>query len=262
MSYSLGALADFVQLGPQVYPARPNGVQVIMRGPHGQRLSVDPVRSRQLNPRGSGFNFWVEQLNVPANRAWIPTPKVVGLLGLGADAPDISVLEVCSSGAPPPPNFGPPPSDPSERSMWKALNDDVGAACRGRVDEARRQLAVDWQIRGGALSVTQKANFQPMVIQAQVYMDLAQGGAKQRLAETQAREAAYSGRVRAYDAQVASECSGFDPSCWARKAGGAAGDAAKAAWAPLLGVAALAAGGLAIYALASGYGRGLATKGA
>jgi hypothetical protein len=83
VSYTLGALNDFMQVGPQVYPERANAVQVIMRGPHGQRMAADPVRTREGQARGSGFRTWVEQLNVPADQAWNPPQRVVGLLGLG-----------------------------------------------------------------------------------------------------------------------------------------------------------------------------------
>jgi hypothetical protein len=78
----MGELAGFIRLGPQVYPERTNAVQIIERGPHGQRLAADPVKVRE-HERGSGFRFWVEELNVPANRSWNPRQRVTGLLGLG-----------------------------------------------------------------------------------------------------------------------------------------------------------------------------------
>jgi len=78
----MGELAGFMRLGPQVYPERTNAVQIIERGPHGQRLAADPVKVRE-HERGSGFRFWVEELNVPANESWNPRQRVTGLLGLG-----------------------------------------------------------------------------------------------------------------------------------------------------------------------------------
>jgi hypothetical protein len=59
-------------------------VQIIMRGPHGQRLAADPVYIRAHDqPRGSGFRWWAEELNVPADVKWNPQQVVTGLMGLG-----------------------------------------------------------------------------------------------------------------------------------------------------------------------------------
>jgi hypothetical protein len=78
-------LGGHLQIGPHYYPdRRTNGVQVIMRGPHGQRLAADPVYIRAHNqPRGSGFRWWVEDLNVPPDLAWNPQQVVTGVMGLG-----------------------------------------------------------------------------------------------------------------------------------------------------------------------------------
>jgi hypothetical protein len=83
MALEMNQLAGFMRLGPQTFPARPNAVQVIERGPHGKRMAADPVATRLRKPRGSGFRFWVEQLNVPADESWNPPQRVVGLMGLG-----------------------------------------------------------------------------------------------------------------------------------------------------------------------------------
>lgn len=85
MTLSMNELSGFLQLGPQQYPERPEGVQVIQRGPHGMRLSADPVRTREGKLRGSGFRWWGEMLNVPADQQWVSKMKVVGLLGMGAN---------------------------------------------------------------------------------------------------------------------------------------------------------------------------------
>lgn len=84
MALTMDGLAGFMRLGPQVYPARPGAAQVIERGPHGKRLAEDPVTKRLRAPKGSGFEYWVENLNVPASESWNPPQRVVGLMGLGA----------------------------------------------------------------------------------------------------------------------------------------------------------------------------------
>jgi hypothetical protein len=84
MAIGMNTLAGFMRIGPQTFPDRPNAVQVIERGPHGKRLAADPVTVRLGQPRGSGFRFWVEQLNVPADESWNPPQRIVGLMGLGS----------------------------------------------------------------------------------------------------------------------------------------------------------------------------------
>jgi hypothetical protein len=78
-------LGGHLQIGPHYYPdRRTNGVQIIMRGPHGQRLAADPVYIRAHDqPRGSGFRWWHEELNVPPDLAWNPQQVVTGVMGLG-----------------------------------------------------------------------------------------------------------------------------------------------------------------------------------
>jgi len=83
MALAMNTLSGFLRIGPQEYPPRPNAVQIIERGPHGMRLAADPVASRFRQPRGSGFRFWIEDLNVPADVSWNPPQRLVGLLGLG-----------------------------------------------------------------------------------------------------------------------------------------------------------------------------------
>ncbi len=85
-TFTMDSLGGFLRVGPQAYAENPNGVPVIQRGPHGMYLSRDPVVTREHERSGSGFRFWVEQLNVPADESWTPEAKVVGLLGMG-DAP-------------------------------------------------------------------------------------------------------------------------------------------------------------------------------
>lgn len=84
MSYSMNNLAGFLQIGPHYFPDRPDGAQIIMRGPHGQRLAADPVHTREGKTRGSGFRWWTEELYVPPNVKWNPQQVVTGVMGLGA----------------------------------------------------------------------------------------------------------------------------------------------------------------------------------
>jgi hypothetical protein len=78
-----GQLGGFLKVGPHYFPPRPEGAQVIMRGPHGQRLAADPVHTRAGRVRGSGFRFWSEQLNVRPDMKWNPQQVVTGVMGLG-----------------------------------------------------------------------------------------------------------------------------------------------------------------------------------
>lgn len=81
----VGQLGGFLQVGPHYFPPRRSGAQIIMRGPHGQRLAADPVYLRGSNqPRGSGFRFWSEELNIPADMKWNPQQVVTGVMGLGS----------------------------------------------------------------------------------------------------------------------------------------------------------------------------------
>jgi hypothetical protein len=81
-----GQLGGFLQVGPHYFPdRRANGVQIIMRGPHGQRLAANPVYLREHDqPRGSGFRFWTEELNIPPDVEWNPQQVVTGVMGLGS----------------------------------------------------------------------------------------------------------------------------------------------------------------------------------
>jgi hypothetical protein len=83
MAYTVNALSGFLQIGPHYFPKRRDGAQIIMRGPHGQRLAADPVRTREGRVRGSGFRFWSEQLNIPADVKWNPQQVVTGVMGMG-----------------------------------------------------------------------------------------------------------------------------------------------------------------------------------
>lgn len=83
MAYTVEALSGFLQIGPHYFPKRRDGAQIIMRGPHGQRLAADPVRTREGRTRGSGFRFWHEELNIPANVKWNPQQVVTGVMGMG-----------------------------------------------------------------------------------------------------------------------------------------------------------------------------------
>ncbi len=200
MALEMSALSGFMRLGTQVYPARPNAAQIIERGPHGARLGADPIANRLKNPRGSGFRFWVEQMNIPANESWNPPQRVVGLLGLGA-SPDVNKLLVCSKGAPPKPDFGPPPppANGPARSMWKNLHDVAGAACRGRVGSAKEILESAWQQFGPRMNSSWQAKLAPQVQKARGYIKLAAQGAGARLKETESREAGFSSRMKAWN---------------------------------------------------------------
>ena len=77
-------LSGFLHVGPHHYPRRTQGAQIIRRGPHGKRLAADPVKSRSGQPRGSGFRFWVEQLNVKPDVRWNPKQEVTGVMGMGS----------------------------------------------------------------------------------------------------------------------------------------------------------------------------------
>jgi hypothetical protein len=84
MAYTMNTLSGFLQIGPHYFPDRPDGAQIIMRGPHGQRLAADPVFLRSHDqPRGSGFRFWHEELNVKPDVKWNPQQVVTGVMGLG-----------------------------------------------------------------------------------------------------------------------------------------------------------------------------------
>lgn len=88
----MSGLGDALHVGPHYYPPRPEGAMLIERGPHGMRLAADPVKSRLGRPRGSGFRFWVEELNPqfkPDNQ-WVPQQRVVGMFGLGANGGGVS----------------------------------------------------------------------------------------------------------------------------------------------------------------------------
>lgn len=84
MAYTMNnlGLGGFLRVGPQRYPPRRRGAQVIMRGPHGMRLAADPVVTREGKVRGSGFRFWSEMQFIPKNETWSPKQMVVGVLGL------------------------------------------------------------------------------------------------------------------------------------------------------------------------------------
>lgn len=150
MSYiPLGALADFVPVGPHYYTVdRPNAVQIIQRGPHGMRIAADPVRTREGKIRGSGFRFWNEQQVMRPDEKWYPREKVVGLMGLGWDwpwstpaSPDITPLASCVAGAPAPPSFVMPSSSYSPAaSLRQQLVEATQAACHGRQEAAQSAL--------------------------------------------------------------------------------------------------------------------------
>ena len=76
-----------LQIGPQVYPPRPYGVQVIQRGPHGRMLADGPQRG----PDGK-IRWWHEQMADKGQLAtwWRPEQQVVGLLGLGGVYDDVT----------------------------------------------------------------------------------------------------------------------------------------------------------------------------
>jgi len=83
MAYSMDSLSGFLRIGPQTYPPRRKGAQIIQRGPHGMRIAADPVISRSGKKRGSGFRWWTEQSLVKADEEWNPRQLVVGIMGLG-----------------------------------------------------------------------------------------------------------------------------------------------------------------------------------
>jgi len=70
----------FLQVGPQYYPPRVNGAQIIERGPHGARFAAGPQRQ----PDGT-FRWWSEQMSNAGDYKgyWQPQQRVLGVMGLG-----------------------------------------------------------------------------------------------------------------------------------------------------------------------------------
>jgi len=283
MTYTVEALGDFMRVGPQVYPERPNAVQVIMRGPHGKRLAADPVRTREGRARGSGFRTWIEQLNVPANESWNPPQKVVGLLGLGGAAEadrdtKVKLTAWAKSLNARSQTVAPAMASPLEAEIRAATSnldmfqpwddsDALSVAARvlswGMVDTSRYDS-----------SQTVRANLQRALLNVRIRTGVREG----RIPTAPERDvsvAAEFGKNVASSEFVSDvgrrgveilehpaavfDVTGKD-SVVRRGYGGTGKGYEGSGTALLLKVAAVAGVGLAIYALASGYGKGLATR--
>ena len=208
MSLTMDTLNGFMRVGPQVYPARPNAVQVIERGPHGKRLGQDPVTVRLGKPRGSGFRFWVEQLNVPADESWNPPQRVVGLMGMGTPPNASELYNACDSSLPPPPAAllnVPRGRSAGAQSMAKEFENVARAACRGRVGPARQILEGAWRYFGGQMTADERAAYEPALQASRAYISRIESGgqAGAALQRTESRESAFSDRMRAWNEQNA-----------------------------------------------------------
>jgi len=205
MSYiPLGALADFVTLGPQYYTTdRPNAVQVIQRGPHGMRFAADPVRTREGKIRGSGFRFWNEQQVMRPDEKWYPREKVVGLMGLGQEPPDIERLARCPSSAPVPPSLV-EPSDPRSpaASLRRQLVESMQAACHGRQDAAQAALrgAQYFMVQ---LPVSERGVWQQEAMKAQSYIKSLASVAPELKARQEEKEIDYARAMQEYNVKYA-----------------------------------------------------------
>jgi len=75
----------YLRVGPQYYPPRPLGAQVIQRGPHGYSFSEDPIKKRLRTGRGTGFVWWSEQMDAAGDQKgfWQPQQAVNAVMGLG-----------------------------------------------------------------------------------------------------------------------------------------------------------------------------------
>jgi len=194
-------LGGFLQVGPAFYPELPRGAQIIQRGPHGHRFAADPVVSRLTGQqRGSGFRWWKEQMDAGGDYEgyWQPNQIVEGVMGLGA-APDVSSVVNCPPGAPPMPTFpAPPPGDPA-RAVYAELQRAIGAACRGRIDPARKFATegVDYFMR--RLQPHQRSIWEAHRSVALAYIGQASSGAEGRLTTQLAREQAFQGDMQAWN---------------------------------------------------------------
>jgi len=293
MTYTVEALGDFMRVGPQVYPERPNAVQVIMRGPHGKRLAADPVRTREGRARGSGFRTWIEQLNVPANESWNPPQKVVGLLGITdtlSTAADYATMgparrwlvdKLVASGAVDPRGGRAggtafdstqnqtkgdlPATDKAARTQvvlaFKAesertpprYSDDESRAMENQL----RSLLMSsrWTDSGVAPNGTFMSQPDLLGILNVVNRDRASRGVREDGAPMYAPGAfdRKTGRARRDDPREAARRSLRDDLAPDPPSGGAVAGS-------LVAVGLFAAAGFALYALASGYGKGLATR--
>lgn len=194
MPMTMNQLAGFVRLGPQVYPERPNAAQIIERGPHGQRLAADPVAVRLREPKGSGFKFWIEEMNVAADQSWNPRQRVVGLLGLGAPT-----IGECQAGTENMPPIRPvPPGSSWEVGAFRTqLIEAMRAACRGRVGAADRMLA---DAIAKLSSVATRPAWAPELAKARAYVNSVRASSADRLQQTELQESAIKAKNVIYSA--------------------------------------------------------------
>lgn len=269
MTYTVEALGDFMRVGPQVYPERPNAVQVVMRGPHGKRLAADPVRTREGAVRGSGFRTWIEQLNVPANESWNPPQKVVGLLGLGgsSEAPD-SVKVALSKGA--------RDAVVLSESLPDQAVQNFQVAVRGlaaKLDEYQKFDSTWLPYGTPGMSTWDSSHVIRENLQAAnanlnrrlgkrdpASRSLGTSSADRTTAGLFLDNVASKAFVRDLEDR-ARECAADPLKCARNPTGGGAPTQYPSMWTVFGGVALLAVGGLAIYSFAGGLGKGLATRG-
>jgi hypothetical protein len=268
-----------MHIGPQGYPDRRyTATQVIQRGPHGQRIAADPVRTRASSARGSGFRFWAEQIGIPANDKWNPPQQVVELFGLGA-APELqpksglrAALSEYFGGSgykcsdPRKPALGGRPPSGAGRALWQNLNDAMNAACRGRVSEGRQILEGAWAQFGPQLSASDRSKFSGLVGKARTYIQAAQAGADVRRQQSEERDRDFQKRVENWNRSAEARRLGEESQTEARCArlGKAkhtqfalTGSCGELPWAKILLVLGST---IALYAFATGAGKGLAQR--
>jgi hypothetical protein len=141
----------YLQVGPQYYPPRVNGAQIISRGPHGAALAEGPQR----RPDGS-FRWWAEQMqDAGAYKGyWQPQQQVVGVMGLGNFVTDWLADKLADSGL-----VDARGGNTSGRAFDPSVNKTAGAASpfskatltqavRAVVMESRRGRYTNAQLRG------------------------------------------------------------------------------------------------------------------
>jgi len=169
-----------LSIGPQYYPRRRFGAQVIARGPHGLRFGKNPIGDTR-----SGFHWWSEQIT---GDRWMPRQEVVGVMGLDGLG-DVSQLAACSV---PTPAIKAPidPRSPA-RAVYAEISNALQAACHGRIEAAKHA------IRGARYFLnnvppSEEVTWSQEIDKAEAYVLRMKDGARVRLAEQQAKEAAHA----------------------------------------------------------------------
>lgn len=250
-----------LQIGPQYYPPRPLGAQVISRGPHGMRFAKDPMPKP-----GGGFTWWNEQSleSDEYKTPWLPQQKVTGVLGLGGvmdliTAPYVWAYDkLRGASSPPAPRGQSAPAGTVAAQFVQAFNAFMTAQAANNRPIMVQQygvLTAAW----ASLSPTERSNYSADYQRAGLLM----GGDPQ---ETASRQVTAQNRARV-QAQVDADKRRGDPSMWDYVPGEVASRVGQATTAashyalPALGtVVAAGAGILFLYAVGSGLGKGLAGR--